>query len=131
MSEVKFSADIKEEFGRWMQAERESKGIMQKFVADKINITVTQLSRIENGKSGTERDTVILWARAVGVDENEALRRFKPENSNEETHDVLDGVKIIFQDGKGLTKKQQQEILNAARLIAKGVIADNDSEKPK
>lgn len=81
MSQVKFSAEVRAEFGRFMQQEREKRGITQKYIADKIGKTVTQLSRIENGKSGTERDTVILWAQALGVDENEALRRYKPENN--------------------------------------------------
>jgi transcriptional regulator with XRE-family HTH domain len=80
MSDVKFSADIREDFGRYMKREREERGLTQKYVADKIGLTVTQLSRIENGKSGTERDTVILWARVLGLEENDALRKYKPEN---------------------------------------------------
>jgi transcriptional regulator with XRE-family HTH domain len=80
MSKVKSSADIRKEFGRWLQQQREERGINQKFIAEKIGKTETQISRIENGKSGTERDTVISWAQALNIDENEALRKFKPEN---------------------------------------------------
>lgn len=131
MSDVKFSADIRKEFGRWMQNQREERGLSQKFVAGKIGITETQLSRIENGKSGTERDTVIFWAQAVGIDENDALRQYKPENgTNSDSHDILDGVQLIFHGGsKGLSKKKQQEILDAARIVARGVMASVDADK--
>lgn len=79
MSEVKSSADVRKEFGKYMQTERDSRGITQKFLAKKIGITETQLSRIETGKSGTNRDTVIKWAECLSIDENEVLRKFKPE----------------------------------------------------
>jgi transcriptional regulator with XRE-family HTH domain len=82
MSNVKFSADIRKEFGLYMQQEREKCGLTQKYVAKKIGISTTQLSRIETGKSGTERDTVILWAQTIGVDENDALRRVLPASRN-------------------------------------------------
>lgn len=127
MPEVKFSAEIRKELGKWMQQERESRGIAQKFVAKKIGITETQLSRIENGKSGTERDTVINWARVVGVDENEALRKFKPENSiGNDSHEILEGIQIVFQNGQKLSKKKQQELIDAAIIVARGVAASDD-----
>jgi transcriptional regulator with XRE-family HTH domain len=80
MSKAKPSEVLRREFGNWLQKERESRGLSQKFVADKAKLTVTQLSRIENGQSGTRRDKVILLAKVIGIDEVEALWRFAPES---------------------------------------------------
>lgn len=131
MHSAKSSSEIREEFGRYMQTERENRGISQKFLAEKIGISVTQLSRIENGKSGTERDTVIVWAKALGVDENEALRRFKPENIPpyaDETYDILEGVTVSF-DHKKMSRAEREQILEVMRTVAAGVKARNEDNK--
>jgi transcriptional regulator with XRE-family HTH domain len=80
MSRAKPSEILRQEFGSWLQKEREARGLSQKFVAEKANVTVTQLSRIENGQSGTRRDTVIMLASIIGISEVEALRKFSPES---------------------------------------------------
>lgn len=80
MLKAKPSKILRRDFGGWLQKERESRGLSQKFVADKAKLTVTQLSRIENGQSGTRRDKVILLAKVIGIDEIEALWRFAPES---------------------------------------------------
>ncbi|MDQ3801856.1 MAG: helix-turn-helix domain-containing protein [Acidobacteriota bacterium] len=80
MSKSKSSAELRREFGRWLREQRKSRGIRQKYVAEKAKITVTQLSRIENGRSSTRRDTVIDLAQIIGIDEREALRHFTPES---------------------------------------------------
>ena len=80
MSKSKLSAAQSREFGRWLRQQRRGHGISQKFVAEKSGITVTQLSRIENGRSSTRRDTVIHLARIIGINESEALRQFAPES---------------------------------------------------
>ncbi len=136
MSEVKSSADIRKEFGRYMQSQRESKGISQKYIADKIGKTVTQVSRIENGKSGTERDTVIEWAKALGINENEALRQFKPENTAikkpinvAEFFEILDnlGLDVQFHGGFKMLETLDEEDLQE---LLDGVVA-NASAKVK
>lgn len=80
MSKPKSSVVLRREFGRWLRQQRQARGIAQKFVAEKSGITVTQLSRIENGRSSTRRDTVIHLARIIGINESEALRHFAPES---------------------------------------------------
>ncbi|HEX8367705.1 MAG TPA: helix-turn-helix transcriptional regulator [Pyrinomonadaceae bacterium] len=80
MPESISSAELRRRFGCWLKEQRKAHGITQEFVAAKSDITVTQLSRIENGKSGTRRDTVIQLAQIIGIDESEALRHFAPEN---------------------------------------------------
>ncbi|MDQ3799289.1 MAG: helix-turn-helix domain-containing protein [Acidobacteriota bacterium] len=69
------------EFGGWLQKARESRGLSQKFVAGKAGLSATQLCRIENGRSGTKRNKVILLAKVIGIDEIEALSRFAPETA--------------------------------------------------
>ena len=80
MPTAKTSEDVKKDFGRFIQQARENSGLSQKYVAGKANLTVTQLSRIENGQSGTKRDTVILLAQVIGIDEVSALKVFSPES---------------------------------------------------
>lgn len=80
MPTSKSSDALRRDFGRWISQQREARRITQKSLAAKSRLTVTQLSRIENGHSGTKRDTVILLAQLIGVNEAEALRQFAPES---------------------------------------------------
>ena len=80
MSKAKPTAVLRREFGLWLQKKRKSSGMSQRFVAAKSGLTVTQLSRIENGRSGTRRDTIILLAGIIGIDETEALGKYAPES---------------------------------------------------
>jgi transcriptional regulator with XRE-family HTH domain len=80
MSKSKSSAALQREFGRWLCRQRQLRGMTQRSVAAKSKITVTQISRIENGHSSTRRDTVILLAEVIGIDETAALRHFAPES---------------------------------------------------
>lgn len=114
-------------FGKWFQLEREAVGRTQEDVARYTGLNVKTVSRIENGEP-TKRMTVISLAEAIGMNPEKALSKTifsspKPEN---ETHEILDSIQIIFQDGKKVSKKQQEEILNAARYIARGVLAEKE-----
>jgi transcriptional regulator with XRE-family HTH domain len=80
MSKAKPTAVLRREFGLWLQKRRKSGGMSQKFVAGKAHLTITQLSRIENGHSGTRRDTIILLASIIGIDEIETLGKYAPES---------------------------------------------------
>ena len=80
MPESISDTELRRRFGRWLKEQRKVRGLTQEFVAEKADITVTQLSRIENGKSGTRRDTVIHLAQIIGIDETEALKHFAPES---------------------------------------------------
>lgn len=127
MSQFKTSDEIRIEFGRYMQREREAKGLKQKYVADKMGITTTQLSRIETGKSGTERDTVIVWAKTVGVDVNDALRQYRPENLlPENSYEVSRGITIFIDIEAELDEGQTNRFVDATRLIAQGIKTDSE-----
>lgn len=126
-------------FGEWLRQQIKSKGLSNAEVARRAKVSPTYIGNLvrdfspntKDGKGRPSEEVVADIAKAVGGDINEArlAAGYAPENgSNDDSHDVLDGVKIIFQDGKGLTKKQQQEILEAARLIARGVKASGEKE---
>lgn len=80
MPKSKSSADLRSQFGRWLKEQRKARRKTQEYVAGKSGLTVTQISRIENGRSSTRRDTVIHLARIIGINETEALRHFAPES---------------------------------------------------
>ncbi|HEX8369196.1 MAG TPA: helix-turn-helix transcriptional regulator [Pyrinomonadaceae bacterium] len=80
MPKSKSSDELRREFGRWLKEQRQARGLSQKFVAGKSRLTVTQMSRIENGHSSTRRDTVIHLAQIIGIEESVALRHFAPES---------------------------------------------------
>ncbi|HLL99781.1 MAG TPA: helix-turn-helix transcriptional regulator [Pyrinomonadaceae bacterium] len=126
MPKSKSSAALSRDFGRWLKQQREAHGITQRVVAAKTNITTTQLSRIENGHSSTRRDTVILLAQIIGIDESEALRHFAPESfpeipeelenipfsefDKQELKEIADFINFKL----SLKRKQQQEQAAAA-----------------
>jgi transcriptional regulator with XRE-family HTH domain len=64
--DVKMATDERWEiFGKWFQAEREKTGVSQKVAAAKAPVHVVQLSRIETGKSGVKRETLIELVEAI------------------------------------------------------------------
>lgn len=104
MSKSKSSAVLRREFGRWLKEQRKSRRVTQEYVAEKSGLTVTQISRIENGRSSTRRDTVILLAGIIGINETEALRHFAPESFPEFPEELEN---ISFSE---FTKQELREI---------------------
>ncbi len=129
MSETK---RLRRLLGDWVRKHREAKKLSQDGLAGKVDMERQQIYRIENGISGTKQETILRIAKVLEADENEALTLLagiEPQNEAADSHDILDKVQIVFQDGNKLTKKQQQEILDAARLIARGVMAERHEDK--
>ncbi len=124
MPKAKTSLEIRKDFGRWLQNEREIRGISQKYVAKEIRMSVTQLSRIENGESGTKRDTVILLAQTIGADEEEALRQFRPEHQFKFNSDLLDSVRLELAGSDGWSNKQKDDFLQMLKILVAGIKAD-------
>src|SRR5437868_3284478 len=56
-----------------MRRRRDAQRLTQDDAADRAEIDRQQWYRIENGISGTRRDTIIRIAKALGWDEEEAL----------------------------------------------------------
>lgn len=63
------------EFGAWLRHKREDAGKGQDETAIAAGISQTQLSRIEGGKSGTRRDTVLALSEFLDLDPSEACER--------------------------------------------------------
>lgn len=121
MPKVKTSQELKQFFGRWFQLERENRGISQKFVADKVGMSVTQLSRIENGQSGTRRDAVILLAQTIGADEEDALRVFYGNNSPDVDSELLGFIKQELNSSQNWTQEQKNLFLQIIRVTVAGI----------
>ena len=70
-------------FGQFIKESREEKGFSQEGAANKAEMDRQQWYRIENGRSGTKRETVIKMANAVDADVDKALTLagFAPESS--------------------------------------------------
>jgi transcriptional regulator with XRE-family HTH domain len=60
-------------FGQYIKLKREERGFSQEGAANKAEMDRQQWYRIENGKSGTKRETVIKMAKAIDADVDEAL----------------------------------------------------------
>lgn len=77
-------------FGQWVRLKREEKGLTQMHVARRAGVSMSYISTIERGErhritgapSAPSRDIVINIAKALGVDEAEALTRagYTPED---------------------------------------------------
>ncbi len=119
------------QLGSWVKKHREKMNYSQEVAAEKAGISRYQWIRIENGQSGTKRETILAIAKELKADETEALTLLaglEPQNAPEDSHEIYEGVTINFQDGKRLSKKKQQELLDAARLVARGVMATGEDE---
>src|SRR3982751_3250525 len=66
--------NLRRNFGFWYKQQRTEAGRTQAFVAEKTGLHIKHICRVEGGKSGVKRDTVISLARAISIDENEALK---------------------------------------------------------
>lgn len=61
-------------FGAWIKETREKQKLSQAGAAERAELDRQQWYRIENGVSGTRRETVIRMARALSADPDEALQ---------------------------------------------------------
>lgn len=58
--------------GSWLKLQREKARIGKKQVAKKVGISIQQIYRIENGQSGTRRETLDAICDFIGADKYEA-----------------------------------------------------------
>ncbi len=117
------------EFGAWIKELREGQRLSQAGAAHRAGIDRQQWYRIESGKSGTRRDTVIAMANAVSADVGEALKRAgfsladpdKPQNIQEfiEALDRLGvpGLEFIGGYHGDTTPDDFEALLNDIRLV--------------
>lgn len=80
-SSVTFFATLDErkkqlkELGDWIKIHREKVFMSQETAAEKANLSRYQWMRIENGQSGTKRDTLIQIANVINADVNQTLKK--------------------------------------------------------
>lgn len=130
-SEVKMNTPIWETFGPWLQAERNRAKVSQEEVARRVGINVVQLSRIENGHSGSKRETVMAIVEAVNdlsksryqIDLDEAMKRAGYASpSKDEIFNVMDKARISFLDNS-FTPDEKERLLDMMRTLVAGAIA--------
>lgn len=130
-SVVNMTETFWETFGAWLKAEREKADVSQGKVSKKADIHVVQISRIENGRSGAKRETIIQIVNAINdlsekykINIDDALKRagFFSE-SNSDSHQILEGVTVQFDHSVKLSGEEKEKILEAMRLVAAGVKA--------
>jgi transcriptional regulator with XRE-family HTH domain len=134
------SASLWEDFGAWVKERREVKRLTQGKAASLAGIDRQQWYRIEKGKSGTKRDTVIAIAKALESDEADALAKagfsaedpkWKPRNTIEllEALERL-GIDVDHVEPFDLSPDDFSNLLNDIRLVVE-LRARRENEKPR
>jgi transcriptional regulator with XRE-family HTH domain len=65
--------DFRVQIGRRLAAHRTARGLSQEALAGMAKLTVSQISRIENGKSDPKAGTLIRLATGLGIPVGELL----------------------------------------------------------
>ena len=127
-------------FGEWLRLQIKNTGLSNAEVARRAKLSPTYIGNLvrdfspntKDGKGRPSEEVVAEIAKAVSGNLNEArlAAGYAPEGDfTKDSHEILEGVTINFQDGGKLSKKKQKEILNAARLIVRGVMTADDEEE--
>ena len=132
------TSSVWKEFGAWIKGKRDKANLSQDGAARRADIDRQQWYRIENGLSGTRRDTVIRMARGVSADPNEALtyagfapipQRSGPPQTLEELIEIAESLGIqnlqFFDHDKlrSATPEQLQEVLEAIEVAMSVTLA--------
>jgi DNA-binding XRE family transcriptional regulator len=108
------SETIRTEFGEWIRTQRVLARESQDSAATKADIDRQQWYRIEVGKSGTKRDTVIAMAKAVNADVNVALTKAGFASAGpEEEEGFYKGFKQLPEEKKALARRQLKAIIDS------------------
>jgi transcriptional regulator with XRE-family HTH domain len=89
--------------------------LTQKEVAHVAGITDVQLSRIENGESGTSRDTIPGLAAALGADLSETYQRagFFPPISSDEDEAFAEEIALLVKRVPRQSRDMYKRIVKA------------------
>ena len=136
-------------FSEWLKTYRKAAGLSQEMLADKISelgkplnfsITAQQISNYEreydkdaDGNPTRPKELFLeLAAQVLNVPINEArtVAGYATKKQTTESHEILQGVTVSFEHSVKLTRKDREKIIDAIRLIAVGVKAEQEgSEK--
>lgn len=103
-------------FGQWIKRKREEAGLKQTELAQTIGLHPVQLSRIENGATGTTRETVIALAHGLTLDMREAFNRAGFDLPS--IHQSLNAIeKKLLDFLNAMPHAQQLDLLAMAELL--------------
>lgn len=107
------SSSLWRDFGSWVREHREKARWSQAGAAQRAGIDRQQWYRIESGKSGTKRDTVLQIAKAISVDPDEALKRagFSTLDANDDG--LFSGLNRLSPDMQRLARRQIRAIIES------------------
>ncbi|MGE3953536.1 MAG: helix-turn-helix domain-containing protein [Pyrinomonadaceae bacterium] len=124
--------DLWQDFGAWLRSKREELNLSQSGAANRAGIDRQQWYRLENGLSGTRRDTVIAIAKALSLDPEEALDRSGFGTG------TLTGTKFIIGDhasvklsDQDLSPEDQEEIAEELALAYELIMARRAAKRKK
>lgn len=97
------------DLGNWIKQYREKANLSQETAAEKAGLSRFQWIRIENGQSGTKRETLIQIAKVINADVNQTLRKGGFVDSSIENEQVLPH-QLKIMDFDGFDEDDLQEI---------------------
>lgn len=120
------------EFGLYLKGAREAAGLSQEGAAKKAGLTRQQWNRLENGLSGTKRETVLMIAEAFNLDESSALNKagFTPAgvrkkvSSIPELIEALEAVGIVDASFYGGMDKMAEYTEDEFEELKERIMAD-------
>lgn len=116
-------------FGVNLKKWRKAAGMTQPELAEAVDVNVSYISNLErnfsankSGKPQPSRALCKRLARVLGINESEVMLAagYAPDSSVE-SFEIMDGVKVNFEEGNKLTKAQREKILEIMRITAAGV----------
>jgi transcriptional regulator with XRE-family HTH domain len=109
------------DFGRWISRRREDEGLTQERVRAKVGISQVQLSRIENGESGTRPETVMKLARAIpNTSVAEALWRAgfaAPQDPAADAEYDQSLARLIVERSRKYTQPAREQIISLLEMV--------------
>ncbi|HYE74247.1 MAG TPA: helix-turn-helix transcriptional regulator [Blastocatellia bacterium] len=97
--------------GKYLKKHRKKSGVHQKEIASMLGLHEVQISRIENGHTGTSKENIERYCEAVGADKYEAFRILDitppissiPKNTEHK-------IGLIFDESRQLSPEQQERL---------------------
>ena len=97
MSSV-LKSDINNIFGKIFKDYRTKNGLTQEQLAEKLDISLKYISRIENGYSGIKIQTLINYINILGIPPNMLFSSFITNNSLKPQIELSDKLNLMSQE---------------------------------
>lgn len=107
------SDSLKRTFGAWLKQKREESHFSQGGAAARAGIDRQQWYRIENGLSGTKRDTVVAIAHALSLPVEEALSRAGFASNLEAEDGLFSGLDKLPPEKQKLAKDMIRALIDS------------------